>query len=303
MRFVLDGAARRVPVLAQLLRRGGHRAPRSRLSSRRSGRCTSSDRTARAPARRRPSSAAGSTRAAISERSSGSWGSPAIASSTWAITSTATSCGRRRARSGGRAWWSRSSSASSPGSSATSETLAELSRLEELRVRVEDEIAVHRSAPEPARPAARPRATGLAGARPRHRGAKAAEAGARGAPPRAAGGRRDGRGARASARGRPEPYWGLTFKEGNENSRFGEQIEVYACIYTSRVSNLVFYSPMQYFRSPRAVMPHERAAPVRISPWGERARRARRAAIGRRRRRGRRADALERLLDRPAGGT
>jgi hypothetical protein len=26
---------------------------------------------------------------------------------------------------------------------------------------------------------------------------------------------------------------------------------------------------MQYFRSPRAVMPHERAAPVRISPWGD----------------------------------
>jgi len=65
------------------------------------------------------------------------------------------------------------------------------------------------------------------------------------------------------------PYWGLTFKEGNENSRFGEQIENYACLYTSRVSNLVLYSPMQYFRSPRAVMPHERAAPVRISPWGD----------------------------------
>jgi hypothetical protein len=26
---------------------------------------------------------------------------------------------------------------------------------------------------------------------------------------------------------------------------------------------------MQYFRSPRAAMPHERAAPVRISPWGD----------------------------------
>ena len=64
-------------------------------------------------------------------------------------------------------------------------------------------------------------------------------------------------------------YWGLTFKEGNENSRFGEQIEVYACIYTSRVSNLVFYSPMQYFRSPRAAMAHEREAPIRISPWGD----------------------------------
>jgi predicted nuclease with TOPRIM domain len=63
-------------------------------------------------------------------------------------------------------------------------------------------------------------------------------------------------------------YWGLTFKEGNENSRFGEQIEDYACIYTSRASNFVFYSPMAYLRSPRAAMPHERAA-LRISPWGD----------------------------------
>jgi HAD superfamily 5'-nucleotidase-like hydrolase len=62
--------------------------------------------------------------------------------------------------------------------------------------------------------------------------------------------------------------WGLTFKEGNENSRFGEQIEDYACLYTSRASNFVFYSPMAYLRAPRAAMPHERAT-LRISPWGE----------------------------------
>jgi 5'-nucleotidase len=53
------------------------------------------------------------------------------------------------------------------------------------------------------------------------------------------------------------PFWGLHFKEGSENSRFGEQVEQYACLYTSRVSNFVFYSPMHYFRSPREVMPHE----------------------------------------------
>jgi HAD superfamily 5'-nucleotidase-like hydrolase len=63
-------------------------------------------------------------------------------------------------------------------------------------------------------------------------------------------------------------HWGLTFKEGNENSRFGEQIEDYACIYTGRVSNFVFYSPMQYFRSLRAAMPHERFA-VQLAPYGE----------------------------------
>jgi hypothetical protein len=63
------------------------------------------------------------------------------------------------------------------------------------------------------------------------------------------------------------PYWGLTFKEGSENSRIGEQIEDYACVYTSRASNFVFYSPMQYFRVLRQVMPHEAAA-LRLAPWG-----------------------------------
>jgi HAD superfamily 5'-nucleotidase-like hydrolase len=53
------------------------------------------------------------------------------------------------------------------------------------------------------------------------------------------------------------PFWGLHFKEGNENSRFGEQVEQYACLYTSRVSNFVFYSPVHFFRSPREFMPHE----------------------------------------------
>jgi HAD superfamily 5'-nucleotidase-like hydrolase len=55
------------------------------------------------------------------------------------------------------------------------------------------------------------------------------------------------------------PYWGLLFKEGHENSRFGEQVERYACLYTSRVSNFLYDSPVQYYRSPRELMPHEQA--------------------------------------------
>ena len=54
------------------------------------------------------------------------------------------------------------------------------------------------------------------------------------------------------------PYWGPLFREGYEVSKFGEQVEAYACVYTSRVSNFRFYSPMQYFRGPRDRMPHER---------------------------------------------
>jgi 5'-nucleotidase len=53
------------------------------------------------------------------------------------------------------------------------------------------------------------------------------------------------------------PYWGAIFREGTENSRFGEQVEDYACVYTSRVSNFLAYSPLRYFRSPRDHMPHE----------------------------------------------
>jgi HAD superfamily 5'-nucleotidase-like hydrolase len=53
------------------------------------------------------------------------------------------------------------------------------------------------------------------------------------------------------------PYWGAIFREGKENSRFGQQVEDYACVYTSRVSNFLAYSPLRYFRSPRDHMPHE----------------------------------------------
>jgi HAD superfamily 5'-nucleotidase-like hydrolase len=148
--------------------------------------------------------------------------------------------------------------------------LDELARLEELRVRVEDEISVHRSALNQLDRRLDREGDGDAAVRERleverRRGKAELETlrrARREMDERIAG----------LQRGIEEgfnAYWGLTFKEGNENSRFGEQIEDYACVYTSRVSNLVFYSPMQYFRSPRAAMPHERAAPARISPWGD----------------------------------
>jgi 5'-nucleotidase len=53
------------------------------------------------------------------------------------------------------------------------------------------------------------------------------------------------------------PYWGSLLKEASETSGFGDQVEEYACLYTSRVSNFLHYSPLQHFRSPRDVMPHE----------------------------------------------
>lgn len=149
----------------------------------------------------------------------------------------------------------------------SSDPLAELSRLEGLRVRVEDELSIHRATLNALdrkieRNGDGPRAELEAERRRAKAELEVLRRAVRDADARIA----------ALERGIEEglnPYWGLTFKEGNENSRFGEQVEVYACLYTSRASNFVYYSPMQYHRSPRAMMPHERAAPARISPWGD----------------------------------
>jgi hypothetical protein len=53
------------------------------------------------------------------------------------------------------------------------------------------------------------------------------------------------------------PFWGSLLKEANEQSSFGAQVEEYACLYTSRVSNFLSYSPQPFFRSPRDEMAHE----------------------------------------------
>ncbi|MEO0325546.1 MAG: HAD-IG family 5'-nucleotidase [Myxococcota bacterium] len=58
------------------------------------------------------------------------------------------------------------------------------------------------------------------------------------------------------------PYWGSLFKAGAEVSSFGHQVEAYAGLYTSRVTNLLRYSPMHEFRSPHDRMPHELAGPA-----------------------------------------
>jgi len=52
------------------------------------------------------------------------------------------------------------------------------------------------------------------------------------------------------------PYWGSAFAEGQDTSRFGAQVEFYACLYTSRVSNFQYVSPAKYFRSPHGSLPH-----------------------------------------------
>ena len=51
--------------------------------------------------------------------------------------------------------------------------------------------------------------------------------------------------------------WGPLFKDGNEVSRFGQQVQRFACLYTSKVSNFGSYPPNKYFRSPIGQMPHD----------------------------------------------
>ncbi len=52
-------------------------------------------------------------------------------------------------------------------------------------------------------------------------------------------------------------FWGSIFREGNETSRFGHQVEDFACLYTARVSNFVNYPASQYFEAPIRLLPHE----------------------------------------------
>ncbi|PRQ02479.1 5' nucleotidase family protein [Enhygromyxa salina] len=51
-------------------------------------------------------------------------------------------------------------------------------------------------------------------------------------------------------------YWGSVFAERYDASFFGAQLENYACLYTSRVSNFLLVSPNRYFRAPHGSMPH-----------------------------------------------
>lgn len=53
------------------------------------------------------------------------------------------------------------------------------------------------------------------------------------------------------------PRWGLLLRTGNDKSHLARQIERYADVYTSRVSNLLAVTPFAYLRSPRGSLPHD----------------------------------------------
>lgn len=58
------------------------------------------------------------------------------------------------------------------------------------------------------------------------------------------------------------PQWGQLFKTGLQNSRFAEQVEQYACLYTNCVTNLKLVAPEMYWRAMKDLMPHDRMAGV-----------------------------------------
>jgi len=56
------------------------------------------------------------------------------------------------------------------------------------------------------------------------------------------------------------PRWGLMMRAGNDKSQLARQVEQYADVYTSRVSNFLFATPFAYLRSPRGNLPHDPAS-------------------------------------------
>ncbi len=53
--------------------------------------------------------------------------------------------------------------------------------------------------------------------------------------------------------------WGPLLRTGNDKSHLARQIERYADVYMSRVSNLLSLTPFVYLRSPRGSLPHDLA--------------------------------------------
>jgi HAD superfamily 5'-nucleotidase-like hydrolase len=58
------------------------------------------------------------------------------------------------------------------------------------------------------------------------------------------------------------PNWGLIMRAGIDKSYLARQVERYADVYTSRVSNLSLCTPFAYLRAPQVSLPHDEGLPV-----------------------------------------
>jgi len=52
-------------------------------------------------------------------------------------------------------------------------------------------------------------------------------------------------------------HWGQLMRAGNEESYFAYQVERYACVYMTKLSDMLDLSPRTYFRAPRRPLAHE----------------------------------------------
>jgi hypothetical protein len=64
------------------------------------------------------------------------------------------------------------------------------------------------------------------------------------------------------AGGMGNPTWGPLMRAGSDKSLFARQIERYADVYTSRVSNLLAETPYGYLRAARSSLPHDPVWPA-----------------------------------------
>ena len=55
-------------------------------------------------------------------------------------------------------------------------------------------------------------------------------------------------------------------KAGQQNSKWAQQVQTYACLYTSHVTNLALISPDTRLRVYRDMMPHELASIEATNP-------------------------------------
>jgi hypothetical protein len=59
------------------------------------------------------------------------------------------------------------------------------------------------------------------------------------------------------------PTWGPIFRDRDEQTRFADQIQQFACAYTGRVENLYMVDPQATVYAPVPTLPHERREMVR----------------------------------------
>jgi hypothetical protein len=52
-------------------------------------------------------------------------------------------------------------------------------------------------------------------------------------------------------------HWGQLMRAGNEESYFAYQLDRYACVYMTKISDMLELSPRTYFRAPRRPLSHE----------------------------------------------